>query len=426
MSQLPEQKLESPDAPQDAGLSVGAIARLTASLILAEQAELIAQGQMPREAQAILRDPALTASGRDALMIDEEGLGFDSLSRLGLVLRFNRFFGLSATGIEDYLLVRRRFGDWVALIAEHQRLVGTRLELTFDTSGSSGPVKHLTHPYTRLRAEVEAHLQGPLAHVASPGRILAMVPAHHIYGCIMTCILSDRTGREVVDISHLSPTAVFRHAQPGDLVVGTPFTWDLVGRCGQNLPPDVSGLTSAGPTTAATFALVQGCNLARMTEIYGATETGGIATRTAFEAPFTLLPHLQHVGGDILWGDRPLPLQDRLSWQNETQFTLLGRKDDVVQVAGVNVSPAHLRARLLTVEGVAEAAVRRDGPRLRALIVPATGQEEPALSERLARVLSRLPAPARPAQITFAKALPRNAMGKLCDWDDGKTRQAVT
>lgn len=426
MAQPPVQKLAGPDARPEAGLSVDAIARLTASLILAEQAELIARGQMPRETLAILRDPGLTGSAREALTIDEDGLGFDSLSRLGLVLRINRFFGLSATGIEDYLLVRRRFGDWVALIAEHQRRVGADLALTFDTSGSSGPVKHLTHPFHRLLAEIEAHLQGPLSHIAAPGRILAMVPAHHIYGCLMTCILPDRSGCEVVDLCHLSPTAVFRHAQPGDLVIGTPFTWDLVGRCGQNFPEHVAGVTSAGPATAATFAVLQSCGLSRMTEIYGSTETGGLAARTAFEAPFTLLPHLRRMEDEIFCEDQPLALQDRLAWHNETQFDLLGRKDDVVQVAGVNVSPAQLRAKLLAIEGVTEVAIRSDGARLRALIVPTAGQEDPALSERLARLLSTLPAPARPAQITFAKALPRNAMGKLCDWDDGKTLQSVT
>lgn len=395
---------------QEAGtglLTPEGLARLTASLVRAEMTDLISRGQMPRDAVLPLQDPRLTAAQVAELTIDEEGLGFDSLSRLGLVLRLNRFFGLSSTGVEDYLLVQRRLGDWVGLIAEHIRRMGPGLVLTFDTSGSSGPVKHVPHGIGGLEEEIRAHLAGPLADLP-PGRVLAMVPPHHIYGFLFSVLFPALTGREVVDLHALPPTALARHAAEGDLVIGTPFTWDLVARTGIDLPPGVHGLTSAGPSTAATFVN----SLARLTEIYGATETGGIATRTAHEAPFTLLPHLQREGEEIAGR----PLQDRLDWLDEHRFHLLGRKDDVVQVAGVNVSPNHLRELILTVAGVAEASVRPGDGRLKAYVVPEPGIADATLQARLSALLSALPAPARPAPITFGAVLPRNAMGKLSDW----------
>lgn len=395
-------------------LTRAALTRLICSLIRAEQAELIAKGQMNRNCGLVLADPGLTPERLAALTIDEEGLGFDSLSRLSLVLRLNRFFGLSTTGIEDYLLVRRSLGDWVDILAEHIRLMGDDLVLTFDTSGSSGPVKHVPHKARDLIAEVRAHLQGPLSE-APPGRVLAMVPPHHIYGCLFTVILPDLTQTEVVDLHLLPPTALFRHGRAQDLVVGTPFTWNLVARCGLRLAPGMRGLTSAAPATAETYAGCAQAGLAHLTEIYGATETGGIATRAAFGAPFDLLPHLSRAGDEIHRSE-PLALQDRLDWLDDRRFHLLGRKDDVVQVGGVNVSPSHLREVISALPGVAEVAVRLGEERLKAFVVPKPGVEAAALDAELQGLVAALPAPARPGSITYGRQLPRNAMGKLSDW----------
>ncbi|MCW1917410.1 4-coumarate--CoA ligase [Rhodobacter sp. KR11] len=400
-------------------LTLPSLGRLLASLIRAEQSDLIAKGQMPRAAGLILSDPRLTDAALADLTIDEEGLGFDSLSRLSLVLRLNRFFGLSTTGVEDYLLVQRRFGDWVGLIAEHVRLMSDSLVLTFDTSGSSGPVKHIPHAINDLVAEIRGHLHGPLSDLP-PGRVLTMVPPHHIYGCLFSVLLPEMIGRAVVDLHLLPPTALFRQARAGDLVVGTPFTWGLVAQSGLRLPEGVRGLTSAAPATAETFTGAATCGLAQLTEIFGATETGGIATRAGFGAPFTLLPHLTREGEEVRHRDI-LPLQDRLDWLSDRQFHLLGRKDDVVQIGGVNVSPAHVQSLLAALPGVAEVAVRLGQDRLKAFVVPAPDATEADLTAGIAALCLGLPAPARPAALRFGPRLPRNPMGKLSDWKDDGT-----
>lgn len=401
-------------APQEAPpglLPPEGVRRLLASLILAEQQAQIAAGQMPRGCELALQDPRLTPEAQDDLTVDEAGLGFDSLSRLSLVLRLNRFFGLATTGVEDYLLVQRRFGDWLALLVEHQRLVGPDLVLTFDTSGSSGPVKHVAHPIAALQAEVSAHLKV----MTPPRRILTLVPPHHIYGCLFTVLLPARLAIPVVELHRLPPTAAPRQAREGDLVIGTPFTWDLVQKSGLRFAPGVRGLTSAGPSNAATFDL--GCGLASMTEVYGATETGGIATRSDFGADFSLLPHVTRDGEGIRGPSGALDLQDRLVWRDDGCFALAGRHDDVVQVAGVNVSPAHLAGILLAVEGVAEAAVRPTEGRLKAFLVARAPRSE--VEPRVLAALAALPAPLRPGSLTWGPALPRSAMGKLCDWTVG-------
>jgi 4-coumarate--CoA ligase len=409
--------------PFTATFPADVIRRLCVSLVLAEQTDLVSKGQMPREVLRKLQDPHIAADDLDRMRLDEEGLGFDSLALLGLILRVNRFFNLSATGVEDYLLVQRDLGAWVALIGQHFDLIGAEAALTFDTSGSGGPVKHVTHKVSRLVVEMRSQLAGPLLPFdgASPrGHILSMVPPHHLYGFLFSCLLPGLIDASTIDLHRSGPGAVFRHAQTGDLIVGTPFNWDLLLRVPQLLPAGVFGVTSAGPSAATTWDVRAINGLASLTEIYGATETGGVGYRTGFADDFRLLPHLTRQGSVVLDQDgAPLDLQDHLDWQTPELFHLRGRCDDIVQVAGVNVSPAEVCRRIGLLDGVAEVAVRPGVGRMKAFIVPSPRVRDQAafLVALQAHILEHLAPPARPASLTFGPALPRNAMGKACDWD---------
>ena len=204
---------------------------------------------MQRYALRPLHDPYLPIAVLDAPRVEEEGLGFDSLARLGLILRVNRFFNLSATGVEDYLLMHRSLGDWVGLIGQHFDRIGVGAALTFDTSGSRGPVNHITHPSSHLLAEVRAHLTGPFQHFGAGGakRTMSLVSPHHIYGFIFTCLLPMLSDCQGLDLHKAGPVAVFRHARPGDLIIGTPFNVQMRHRAAMRLPSGVCGVTSAGP-----------------------------------------------------------------------------------------------------------------------------------------------------------------------------------
>jgi len=417
--------MESPvlvdDTAANPWLAADSIRRLCVSLILTEQADLLAKGFLSRDAMAPLQDPHLSRSQRDVLRIDEDGLGFDSLARLNLVFRFNRFFHLSETGIEDYLLIHRSLGEWVGLVDQHLRLMADNARFTFDTSGSAGPVKHITHRAADLFAEMQSQCLRPLAHVPQGMRIISLVPPHHIYGFLFSCILPAVLRCDVLDLHMAGPTAVFRLAQPADLIIGTPLNWRMLHGSYRILPPGVFGVTSAGPSNEVTWAVRQVNGLAGLTEIYGSTETGGIGARSEPSAPFQLLPHLTRDGEgviDPIRGQEPLVLQDRIEWLDTRCFQVLGRLDDVVKVGGVNVSPTHVRNVLCTCDGVADAAVRLGGDRLNAFIVPKAGVDLTGLEVRMrAHIAANLPAPARPVALTFGSDLPVNAMGKSCNWD---------
>ncbi|ARE42195.1 4-coumarate--CoA ligase [Rhodovulum sp. P5] len=395
--------------------------RLCIALIEAEQDRLLREGRIDRTSMIGARLAGAGTIDPDDLLIDEATLGFDSLSLLDLIMSLNRYFGLASTGVEDYLLVQRRLGDWADLVAHHFELVGRDAEITFTTSGSTGPGKLIRHGRDVLEAEMSGVADLLQPYLRPDTRVLSMVAPLHIYGFLWACLLPRMTGLEVRDIGALSPTRLLREARSGDIVLGTPFTWAQLAKTGGRLPDDVTGVSAGATSTRDTWQAVAEIGLDRLIDIFGSTETGGVGMRAEEGTPFTLLAHLTRCGEDIARKSdptTPLALQDRLDWTDARAFRVLGRNDTVVQIAGTNVNPDAVREVLRADPAVADAAVRLDGDRLKAFVVPTdgagdTGPLETALRDRVNR---ELPAPARPDRFTFGPRIPRNAIGKLADW----------
>ena len=405
----------SEDAPLLGALNAR---RVAISLIASHQDAMLRDRRLTRD-QLI---GAVLANGSGAadttLEIDEDRLGLDSLAMIDLVSRFERFFGLSATGVEDYLLHHRDLGTWAALLQKHFELVGAGAAICFETSGSTGTPKKVRHRGATLVSEIEAIATGPFGGSQRPRRILCSVPTHHIYGFLWGALLPDRWNLPSVDLPVGLPGPVIRHARPGDLIIGTPNLWEKLVEHGEKLPGGVVGVTSGAPSTQGTWEAV-GLGLDRLIEVYGSSETGGVGWRERSDDPFRLFPGLSRAG-DVPVQDgeqHPLPIQDHLAWASSGTFRVLGRKDDTVQVGGTNVDLAKLSACLRSVPGVADIALRLDGDRLKCFVATALPEcDLPDLEIRLRQGLLRLPAPARPDRFTFGPHLPRTAAGKPADW----------
>ena len=358
------------------------------------------------------------------LALNEQGLGLDSLERLSVASALNEALHLHESGIEDLLLARQTFGEWIAVAADGLAEVDARL--TFRTSGSSGSAKPCTHTLANLQQEVE-HLATLTAGVR---RVLAAVPAHHIYGFLFTVLLPARLRCDtVLDIRRQTPQALAQLLLPGDLLISHPAHWALVARHAGRLPAGVHGVTSTAPCPDAVAQDLQTIGLASLTQVYGSSETAGIGTRSAATAPYRLMPFWARDTHDDARLLRTAldgtvcahPIQDRLAWPTAHEFSVCGRLDDAVQVGGTNVFPSQVRQVLLGHPQIADAAVRlmapEEGQRLKAFIVPAPGADADALRHGLwAWCEARLDAPARPKAYTLGEQLPRNAMGKLADW----------
>jgi long-chain acyl-CoA synthetase len=359
------------------------------------------------------------------LLLDEGGFGLDSLERLSAVAALTEALHLQESGMEDLLLARRSFGEWVQITAsglQHFDKV-----MTFRTSGSSGAPKACAHPVAMLSQEVR-FLAGLL-----PGarRIVFTVPCHHIYGFLFTVLLPDQLGApELIDARRFTPQNVQHILSPGDLLVSHPAHWSILARLSVVIPAGVIGVTSTAPCPDELPEALARRGLDRLIQVYGSTETSGVGWREASGDPYRLMPfwsrdvtdhaHLSRSTPDGFV--RSYPLQDRLTWVAGDRFHVEERLDDAVQVGGINVFPSEVRRKLLEHPQVADAAVRlmsrNDVVRLKAFIVTTPGVSIQSLQLELTRwIEARLPAPERPKAFTFGPELPRDEHGKLSDWD---------
>jgi 4-coumarate--CoA ligase len=366
-------------------------------------------------------DLGSTCGGWDAdVRLDGPEIRADSLEIIGLAARANQAFHLHESGHDEGLRTAPRLGDWATAIAASLARPGARM--TFLTSGSTGEPRTCTHALAALLREVDSLA----THFAGRRRIVATVPAHHIYGFLFTVLLPGALGVPVLDVRGATGSEVRRRLRPGDLVVSHPLGWDDLGTAaGDPPPPEVRGVSSTAPCPPAVIERARAAGFAAITEVYGSSETAGIGFRDDPAAPYTLMPHV----------DRQIvavSAMDQLEWIDARHFRVGPRLDHVVQVGGINVHPDHVARTLREHPGVADAAVRLmradEGRRLKAFVVPKVAAEADAEAgpgngdEELRRSLDawcaeRLDAPARPRAMRFGPALPRTDTGKAADWD---------
>jgi long-chain acyl-CoA synthetase len=377
---------------------------------------------------SVLRPTArpLPASPLHADLDLTRDLGIDSLELVGIASALNEVLHLHESGVEDHLLMCATIGEWVTTAAEGLDAFSDRL--TFRTSGSSGAPKQCIHPLKALLEEVETLA----AQCDGRHRVLTAVRSHHIYGFLFSVLLPQRLGlrgADVLDVRRMLPSSVVSCMRAGDLVIGYPDFWRDIARCGVAIAPGVIGVTSTAPCPDAVAHDVMTAGLDTLIQVYGSTETAGVGIRSRPDVPYTLFAHWQrspHGEREIVRmaedGERTrVALPDICEWSDDRHFVPIRRLDDVVQVAGVNVSLGRVRNVLLAHPGVADAVVRlMDGaspPRLKAFVVAREGADHAALHAQLeARAEERLTAPERPRAYTFGHALPVDALGKRADW----------
>lgn len=353
-----------------------------------------------------------------------DAFALDSLERLQTATAVAVFFEVHQSGLEDLLLARRRLSGWRDLLQDS--LATYAASLVFSTGGSTGEPKRVRHSVAWLAQEIDA-----LAALVGPcPRILSAVSAHHIYGFLMTVLLPQKLGAELVDVRSAMPTGLGETVAAGDLVVGVPAWWRLVTEGPAGWPANVQGLTSTAPCPPELAQALTEGRLTRLIEIYGSTETAGIGWRSDPAAPFRVFDHWRP-GGDTTRLIRCAPdgsrqtiaAPDKLAWPDGHHVRPEGRADSVVQVGGHNIDLDAVRAVVVAHPEVAEAAVRPvtlgGEQRLKAFVVPAC-DAGPALSRRLDdHVAERLAPEARPRAWRFGDKLPRDPMGKVLDWPVG-------
>ena len=303
------------------------------------------------------------------------------------------------------------------------------------TSGSTGaPVPHakrwgFLHKGALSEAQRLAQQMG-LRHMNGVS-LLATVPAQHMYGFESTVLLAMLSGAAIDTGRPFYPAdiaaALSRAARPRMLVT-TPFHLKSLLDSGVDLPAIDLTLCATAPLSPQLAARAEAGLAAPLMEIYGCTETGQVATRrTVAGAEWQTFDGLYITGdGDASvaqGGHVPLAttLADVLEVITPTSFRLLGRSNDLINIAGKRSSLGHLNFHLNTIEGVSDGAFwlppddATDGVvRLIAFVV-APGVPPAELSKKVtAAMRQRVDAAFVPRRVVSVPELPRvEGTGKL-------------
>lgn len=316
-------------------------------------------------------------------------------------------------------------------------------EIELHTSGSTGKPEAIRKPLRCLEAEVRV-LESTFGSLGA-GSVLATVPAYHIYGLLFRVLWPLSAGRPLEAQALAFPeelTALAAH-RPAPLLVSSPAflkralpMLDL-----EDIGQHLRGIFSSGgplpPEIAAAYNTKLNCDLV---EVYGSTETGGIARRVVVDAtappPWRPMP-----GVDVALGEDGRTLTVRSPFlattdvfetgdlgeiQADGSFVLQGRKDRIVKLEERRISLMEIEERLRSHEEIADVRVlplEAGGARvtLGAVVVPSepgwcliASEGKRALRERLHRALKpHLEALALPRRWRFVRHLPESAQGKI-------------
>jgi acyl-coenzyme A synthetase/AMP-(fatty) acid ligase len=310
-------------------------------------------------------------------------------------------------------------------------IAGERIAAQVLTSGSTGdPLPH-AKPWGLL-------VQSARAESASLGRaigreslagvtLVATVPPQHMYGFESSVLLALHGGAAFDAARPFYPAdivAALERVPSPRMLVTTPFHLKTLLESTLALPPVELVLCATAPLSPQLAAQAERAFAAPLLEIYGCTEAGQVATRRTTSGPdwrtFDGLT-LQGDGDAVIVDGGHVPqatlLADVLEVTDAQSFRLLGRSNDLVNVAGKRSSIGHLNFHLNAVEGVVDGTFwmprdDADAPgvaRLLAFVVApgiATQQIRAALRARIDPAFL-------PRRIIAVDSLPREATGKL-------------
>ena len=319
-----------------------------------------------------------------------------------------------------------------------------RFSVTFHTSGSTAKPKTIVKTFASLAKEVAFHRARLADVLARKPVFLSTIEPHHMYGQLWRVMLPRAAGCVVDPEVILAPETLLEKMRAAECVflVTTPsFLARFAEYADQyDVPQNVVELTTSGALLTADVAAAARRVFGRAPlEIFGSTETGGVASRrqeagdelwTVFDpvkawadaegrlvvsSPFSS-PRRFTMGDGVVFA----PLGEAAS----RRFKLLGRMDRMVKIAEQRVSLPEMEATMCLIPEVAEAALGvvegPYGPALGAVVVPrkdwadlkTLGKRACARALR-AKCQQFFPKGAVPRKYRFVRELPRNAQGKV-------------
>ncbi|KHK63534.1 AMP-binding protein [Pseudomonas frederiksbergensis] len=308
--------------------------------------------------------------------------------------------------------------------------------LTLCTSGSSGEPKRIEKTLRQLSNEIQALEQLWGADLGPVACMIGSVAAQHIYGLLFRVLWPLCAGRTFVRRQLAFPEDMQRASRehPAFAWIASPA---LLKRMGDNLDWPALGsvrrVFSSGGALPAEAARSLEQRLGQWpTEVFGSSETGGIAWRQGGNLwqPFAGVELSQDGDGALLIASPYLPAghvehtADAARISPDGRFELLGRLDRIVKLEEKRISLPMLEQALAAHEWVSEArlgVVQESRASLGALLVLSEAGllalrnlGRRAVTQSLRQYLSgHCETLALPRRWRWLRQLPLNAQGKL-------------
>ncbi|MCE5265188.1 MAG: AMP-binding protein [Deltaproteobacteria bacterium] len=241
------------------------------------------------------------------------------------------------------------------------------------TGGSTGT--------PRIWSKTPGNLFGEALHLARifgigpDDLILSTAPPQHIYGLLASVLLPFVASARVVRHTCTFPREILGalKKEQATVLVSVPIHYAALGNDALQRFSLRLALSSAAPMDPVDAAFFLEKTGLAINEIYGSTETGGMATRVhganhgSWE-PFDcldwrILSERLSVRSNFVSPDLPLDADgyyltaDRVAAAGEGRFRFLGRADHIVKIGGKRVDLDEIREEIRRIPGVKDACV---------------------------------------------------------------------
>jgi acyl-coenzyme A synthetase/AMP-(fatty) acid ligase len=305
------------------------------------------------------------------------------------------------------------------------------------TGGSTGKPKVWSKSPRNLFAE--AFYLKEKFDLSAKDLFLSTVPPYHIYGLLFSVLVPFVAEAKVLSDIYTFPQEIISttNKHKATVLVSVPIHYRSMKVDSLSAPSLKVAFSSSGVLNRSDAIHFQNKTGLGITEIYGSTETGGIAARSISEhteswkpadvvswkisgkrlsikSPFISAEMEKDPEGFCLTGDEVQPDKDN-------RFILLGRADGIVKVAGKRVDLLDVQNKILTLPTVIDALV---------IALPAEKGRESVIAAVVAcklnehqlkkLMLEKLEPYAMPRRIKIVSSIARAATGKI---DRGKIKQ---
>ena len=293
------------------------------------------------------------------------------------------------------------------------------------TSGSSGKPQANTKTWEMLSTATSLAATKFGLSADTTQHIVCTVPPQHMYGLETSVFYPLLTNTAVHSGKPFFPEDIrsaLEVAPNHRLLITTPIHLKACVNSNIDWPAIDLIICATAPLSPELATQAEACIQTEVREIFGCTEAGSVASRRTTRSEIWDLYDGMTLataenGRNMITGpqlQQAVEIQDSITIMDSSSFKLLGRHNDMLNIAGKRASLSDLNQKLNAIPGIEDAAYlpqHEDGEatRLSAMVVAPLMDE----NEILAELKLLLDPVFLPRPLLMVESLPRNETGKL-------------